>query len=88
MNEKDFYKCLKGLCTLSDKIVYMRFKYSWEKDWTYSKEILYVDMSSDDYYVWLNDWDEGQQEVEILGCMSIDDVDVPLFNNGMKGKEK
>ena len=28
-------------------------------------------------YTWLNDWYEGQQDVEILGCISINDIAVP-----------
>ena len=80
MTLQEFDEYLKNLNCLSDKIVYMRFKHLWEKDWTYSNEILTVDMSSDNYYVWLNDWNEGQHEIEILGCIAIDDVDVPHFN--------
>ena len=64
---------------LDDKIVYLRYKYAHEETWTYSKEILEVNMYADNFYVWENDWYEGQQEVEMLGCISIDDVNVPLF---------
>lgn len=64
---------------VEDKIVYLRYKYAHEETWTYSKEILEVNMYADNFYVWENDWYEGQQEVEILGCIPIDDVDVPLF---------
>lgn len=64
---------------IEDKIVYMRYKYSWEDEWTYTNEILEVDMSVDEYYIWVNDWNEGQEEVEILGCISVSDIDVPEF---------
>ena len=64
---------------VDDKIVYLRYKYAHEETWTYSKEILEVDMDADGFYIWANDWYEGQQEVEFLGCISIDDVNVPLF---------
>ena len=78
MTEVGFEDWLKTQ-PVDDKIVYLRFKYDHEETWTYSKEILEVDMYADDFYVWENDWYEGQQKVEILGCISIDDVDVPLF---------
>lgn len=64
---------------IEDKIVYMRYKYSWEDEWTYTNEIIEVDMSVDGYYIWSNDWNEGQEEVEILGCISVSDIDVPEF---------
>ena len=64
---------------IEDKLVYMRYKYSWEIEWIYSNEILEVDMSVDGYYIWLKDWDEGQEDIEILGCIAIGDIDVPMF---------
>ena len=64
---------------IEDKLVYLKYKYSHEEEWTFSNEILEVDMSVDGCYVWLNDWDEGQQDVEILGCIAISDIDVPAF---------
>ena len=64
---------------IEDKLVYLKYKYSHEEEWTFSNEILEVDMSVDGYYVWSNDWDEGQQDVEILGCIAISDIDVPVF---------
>jgi len=64
---------------IEDKLVYLKYKYSHEEEWTFSNEILEVEMSVDGCYVWLNDWDEGQQDVEILGCIAISDIDVPAF---------
>ena len=64
---------------IEDKLVSLKYKYSHEKEWTFSNEILEVEMSVDGYYVWSNDWDEGQQYVEILGCIAISDIDVPVF---------
>ena len=65
---------------IEDKLVYLKYKYSHEEEWTFSNEILEVEMSVGGCYVWLNDWDEGQQDVEILGCIAISDIDVPIFD--------
>jgi hypothetical protein len=64
---------------VEDKLVYLKYKYSHEEEWTFSNEILEVEMSVGGCYVWLNDWDEGQQDIEILGCIAISDIDVPTF---------
>ena len=80
MSLDEFYKWLEKQPVLEDKLVYMRYKYSWEDRWTYSNEYLEVDMNVDGYYIWLNDWNEGQEDVEILGCIDVSDIDVPLFN--------
>ena len=80
MTENGFSKWLETQ-PVEDKIVSIRYKYLHEKEWTQSNEVLEVDMSADGYYVWLNDWDEGQEDVEILGCISVSDIDVPSFNN-------
>lgn len=79
MTVKEFFKYLQTK-NIETQIVYLRYKYSWENDWIYSNEILEVDMNVDGYYIWLNDWNEGQEDVEVLGCIAISDVKVPLFN--------
>lgn len=78
MTEAKFYEWLETQ-PVDDKIVYLRYKYAHEDAWTYSKEILEVDMHADGFYIWANDWYKGQQEIEILGCISINDAYVPLF---------
>lgn len=62
-------------------IVELRYKYSWEEKWTYSNEILEVDWSNgnDCPYIWLNDWNEGETDVEVLGCVPLSDVIVAPF---------
>jgi hypothetical protein len=64
---------------LRSKLVSMRYKYSHEDKWEYSNEYLEVDTSVDGNYAWLNDWNEGQEDVEILGAISIDSIKVPGF---------
>ena len=78
MTEEQFNEWLKTQ-PLEDKLVYLKYKYAHEDEWTFSNEILEVDMSVDGYYIWSHDWDEGQQDVEILGCIAISDIDVPVF---------
>lgn len=64
---------------LRSKLVSMRYKYSNEEEWEYRNEYLEVDISVDGNYAWLNDWNEGQEDVEILGAISIDSIKVPGF---------
>lgn len=87
MSIEDFDNYLKTLEVIEDQLVYMRYKYSWETNWTYSKEILLADMDAPEYYAWLNDWFEGQENIEILGCIPIDEIDVPLFETNTAKKE-
>ena len=55
-------------------IVTLKYKYDFEKNYTIENHILEYDSMSDSY-VWLNDWNEGQTDVEVLGYMPIGDVD-------------
>ena len=87
MTLDEFYKWLEEQQSIDDKLVHMRYKYSWEDRWTYSNEYLEVDMSVEDYYIWLNDWNEEQEDVEILGCIDISEIDVPLFTVQKKSEE-
>lgn len=70
---------------IGDKICFIRLKYSWEEKPRYITELyLYDPKSCLPYskYCWLNDWYEGEDEVEILGCIDVCDVTVPLFDGG------
>ena len=77
MNTNKFIEWLRNQ-PLNDKLVYMRYKYSWEDHWIYSNEYLRADADVMDY-TWDNDWDEGQEDVEFLGCIDIDELNIPLF---------
>lgn len=76
MTEQGFNKWLENQ-PVEDMIVALKYKYSHEKEWTYSNEILEVDPSGE--YIWQNDWNEGQTEVEVIGCIPISEIDVPKF---------
>ena len=79
MTRENFKKWLKTQ-PLCDKLVYLRCKYSHETEWTYLNECLEVDMHSECFYIWSRDWNEGQEDVEILGCIDLTEIDVPLFD--------
>ena len=79
MSLKEFEEWLDKQDLICDKLVYMRTRYDYEKYWSYDHELLLVDTDYPGYYCWENDWDEGQEHVEILGCINIFDIDVPLF---------
>ena len=55
-------------------IVTLKYKYDFEENYTIENHILEYD-SIDDSYVWLNDWYEGQTDIEVLGYMLLGDVD-------------
>lgn len=79
MTINKFNEYLQTLPYIETQLVHLRYKYVWENEWTYSNEILTVDMNVEGYYCWLNDWNEGQQDVEILGCVALSDISVPSF---------
>ena len=55
-------------------IVTLKYKYDFEEKYTIENHILEYDSIADSY-VWLNDWNEGQTDVEVLGYMLLGDVD-------------
>lgn len=61
-----------------DCIVYLRYRYDHEKDWTYAHEILTFN-GSKCACEWLNDWYEGQQHVEYIGMIPIDSIPEEVF---------
>ena len=80
MTIEEFNKWLKTqLCC--PKLVHIRYKFKHEQVWTQENVILDIDfdLNPDDGYVWLDDWNEGQENVEILGCINICDIEIPYF---------
>lgn len=61
---------------LQTYIVEIKLKYQYEKEYRYTNEILRVENGCD--YVWLNDWHEGEEDVEILNCVALNDIDLSL----------
>lgn len=88
MTIRKFNEYLQTLPHIEDQLVYLRYKYEWEDDWTYSNEILTVNFDVEGYYCWLKDWNEGQQDVEILGCIAVSEISVPHFTLEEQGQEE
>jgi hypothetical protein len=55
-------------------IVTLKYKYDFEKNYIIENHILEYE-SIPDSYVWLDDWYEGQTDIEVLGYMLLGDVD-------------
>ena len=55
-------------------IVTLKYKYEFEKNYTIENHILEYD-STVDRYNWLDDWYEGQTDVEVLGYRLLSDID-------------
>lgn len=77
MKLNEFYKLLKGK-QFTDYVVFIRYKYDTEIAYTYSKEVLCADLNSSNNYLWVNDWWEGQTDVDVLGFIELALVYVPL----------
>ena len=56
-----------------DLIVTIKYKYDWETEYLTENQFLEYDGNSNDY-VWLHDWDEGQTDVTVLGCIPVSEV--------------
>lgn len=70
---------------IGDKICFIRLKYFWEAKPRYINELLVYDPDSCrpySEYCWVNDWYEGEDEVDVLGCIDVCDVVIPLFEGG------
>lgn len=53
-------------------LVYLRYKYDFEEEWDYSIECASYDCCRDTV-CWLNDWYEGQQNVEYLAISKLEE---------------
>ncbi len=51
-------------------LVYLRYKYDFEEEWMYSTECAAWN-GCEDTINWLNDWYEGQQNVEYLAISKL-----------------
>ena len=81
MSLDEFFNLIKDECT--DYIVKLAYKYDWEKGYTISNELLEWDYSMNDY-IWEHDWDEGQDDVFVLGFIKVSDVIVPDYEKKLR----
>lgn len=74
MNEtyEKFMQRLTSQMERTDYIIRLGTRYSGEKDYTYSNEVLVYD--GDDTFQWLNDWDEGQDDVIVVGYIPVAEI--------------
>ena len=52
-------------------IVKLKYKYNHETEYTVSTEILDY---YDDMHIWVNDWYEGQQDIQVLTWITAEDA--------------
>lgn len=78
MTEQEFYDTLEKCGRSGDIIVRMRIGYDFDNEWEYLNEILTynpnAEYNDEPVFLWQNDWDEGQQRVEILDYIFVDDM--------------
>lgn len=66
-----------GTSCIDVLIVKIKYKYDYETEWTIDNEILEPCMGGGyDGWMWLNDWDEGQQQQYVLGWIALSDLEV------------
>jgi hypothetical protein len=72
-------KAIKDCGHIDDFIVEVRYKYNHETEWNVENEILEYDGNNNEF-VWLNDWYEGQEDVEYTGIIALSDVEMKIRN--------
>ena len=72
MSINDFYDFMQNN-NLFEVVVRLRYKYSYENNYTYSNEYLCYHFDHNTFE-WLNDWYEGQTDAEILGYIDVEKI--------------
>lgn len=70
---EDFFRMLDSQSVISDYIVRVKYKHLYEDYYTYSNEFLAYDPQIIDY-VWLNDWNEGEDDCYVVAWVRLEDV--------------
>ncbi len=70
-NQSGFNKWLET-AQPTEYIIRIRYKYPHETVWTYSNEYFYYDPSG--VWVWENDWNEGQTDVDYISWEKVEDA--------------
>lgn len=69
---------IKQAKVIEPYIITVKYKFTCEDHYTIENQYLDVDFDHyyNDYYpyIWLNDWYEGQEEVEVLGYIKLSEV--------------
>ena len=72
MTRQEFNKQLDKLQP-NDYIVFIKLKYKHENTYRYTQEYLYYDFE-DSMWTWNMDWWEGEENVDIYGMISFEDM--------------
>lgn len=73
MNRERFFEWLRSQNRTGEMIVKINYKYDFEKKYTEENEHMEWDGTD---IIWLNDWDEGQEDVIIIGYTWVDEVEI------------
>lgn len=79
MTLEEFYKLLPTI-PCNDYLVWIKYKYRHEKEYDYITEYLEYDGDHNNY-IWLYDWHEGQEDVEILDYMPFYSLTIDYINS-------
>lgn len=74
MTLEKFFEKLYSQETRDDYLVRLKFKYDWEDEYEEHNEFL---ETCNGDYMWLNDWCEGQTDVEVIGYIAVPDIEIP-----------
>lgn len=56
-------------------IVRLKYKYDHDTKWTEDNELMTTEIGfNNDQYIWMNDWDEGQQQKFVIGWIRLSEV--------------
>lgn len=66
---KEFFDKLERAQLYGEFLVKLAYKYRFEKNYHYSIECLSVGL---DCTCWFNDWDEGQDDVRVIGFVAVE----------------
>lgn len=75
MTEEAFNKLLKTM-PKTDYIVKIESRFTGEDKLYIENEVLEYDYNTDDF-IWSYDWNEGQEYINIVGCIAIEDIIIP-----------
>lgn len=67
----DFLKTIERRFIRESYIVHLKYRYKHELNFTHSVEVL---ENENGEFIWLNDWDEGQEEVYVVNAVPLADV--------------
>ena len=73
MKLEEMFEKLENHNIYTDYLVRIKYKYDWEEEYEAHNEIL---EAYNGKFVWLNDWNEGQTDVEVLGFVAIEDIPI------------